>query len=179
MSRYKRIVILAFALIMTFLITSCGEVAKDGNSKVTENLVASIEKTGDKMELTKILKSGTKGKTSLEELVNEFEKMCQIKVDNIDEDDDLNLFETGVFDFNGKNEFYFSLVRQFPNGEDEYYQLHLDVIYDVTNDNKDFESCIWSDEVEGNFFDEVRNSKEYNLLKDMKFKRFEVNLDET
>lgn len=173
------IVIIACALIMTFLITSCGELSKYGNNKVTENSVTNIEKTGDKMKLTEILKSGTKDKTSLEELVNEFEKMCQIKLDNIDDDDDLNLFETGVFGFNRKSEFYFSLVRQFPNGEDEYYQLHLDVIYDVTNDNKDFESCIWSDESEGNFFNEVRNSKEYNLLKDMKFERIEVYLDET
>ena len=39
-----------------------------------------------------------------------------------DNDNDMILFETGTFSFTGENLFYFSLVRQFPNDEDEYYR---------------------------------------------------------
>lgn len=131
------------------------------------------------MKIVELLKTATQGKTSLSELVDEFERVCRIKIDGIDECDDLIFCEIGTFTFDEKARFYFSLVRQFPNGDDEYYQLHLDVIYDITNDNKDLESCIWSDETEGNFFIEVRNLQEYIVLKNTGFKKIEIYLDET
>lgn len=97
-------------------------------------------------------KSITKG-MSLAQIVDCFEKMCEAPI----EDDNI-LFETGTFYFTGEKLFYFSLVRQFPNGDGEYYQIHVDVQYNPTKQNKKFHKVKWSDCADGNFFDYIRNS---------------------
>ena len=48
---------------------------------------------------------------------------------NIPTEEDIILFETETYSFTGKPMFYFSLVRQFPDDEEEYYQIHVDVLY--------------------------------------------------
>lgn len=75
----------------------------------------------------------------LEELVDSFEKMCQRPIDT---DDELLLYETGTFSFMGPSYFYFSLVRQFPDGEGEYYQIHLDVLYEPSKKCENFSDCV-------------------------------------
>ena len=97
-------------------------------------------------------KSITKG-MSLAQIVDCFEKMCEapIEGDNI-------LFETGTLYLTRKKLFYFSLVRQFPNGDGDYYQIHVDVQYKSTGKYKNIHNAEWSDCVDGNFFDYIRNS---------------------
>lgn len=85
-----------------------------------------------KESLLEYLQNRISDKSSLEDIVDVFEKMC-----NIPFKEDMILFETGTYSFTGEPMFYFSLVRQFPNEEEEYYQIHVDVLYMPTAENKD------------------------------------------
>lgn len=127
-------------------------------------------------ELLKCLKTETGRKKKLEKLVDAFKNMCKISTDS---EEEMLLFETGIFDFTGEGMFYFSLVRQFPNGEGEYFQLHLDAMYQPDQENSRFCESIWDEDLEENFFDFVRNSEAYQLLRDRSAKKVHVYLDET
>ncbi len=113
----------------------------------------------------------------LDGLISAFEEMCEIPIE--EESEKMILFETGTYSFNGKPMFHFSLVRQYPNEEEEYYQLHLDIMYEPTPDNGSFQQATWSFEVEDNIFAYIRKSKEYMCLKDILIARVDVYMDET
>ena len=71
------------------------------------------------MDLVAYLKNAITDKMPLENIVDVFEQMCQVPIE-----EDMILFETGTYSFTGEPFFYFSLVRQFPNNiDDEFYQL--------------------------------------------------------
>ena len=65
------------------------------------------------LDYIKRLKEVINEGTSVQDIVRRFEEMCHEPIDN-----DMILFESGTFSFTGKELYYFSLVRQFPN-EDE------------------------------------------------------------
>ena len=112
---------------------------------------------------------------SLPEIVDAFERMCQIPME-----DSMILFETGVYDFTGEPLFYFSLVRQFPGGDgDEFLQLHANVLYRPTPENKAFWETVWDDDLDGDIFDHIRSSPAYAWAKDHEYDQVEVYLDET
>lgn len=129
------------------------------------------------MEILELLKDITREDMNLSELVNAFEKMCKIKINGVDEEEDMILFEVGGF--SGKSWTYFSLVRQFPNEDEEYIQLHLDIRYKIDTRNNLPSESIWSEEVSGNFFDYIRNSEGYLFLKDKQIIKVDVFMDET
>ena len=112
--------------------------------------------------------------STLEEIVNAFEKMCSVPIK-----EDLILFETGTYSFTGEPMFNFSLVRQFPNDEDEYYQIHVDVLYVPTEGTKDFEQTVWNDDMEENIFNFIKKTPEFIFCKDKEFCKIEIYLDET
>ena len=117
------------------------------------------------------------GKQSLDDLISVFEEMCEIPIE--EELEKMILFETGTYSFTGKPMFNFSLVRQYPNEEEEYYQLHLDIMFEPTSDNSSYEQATWSFEIEDNIFDYIRKSREYMCLKDIPIAKIEVYMDET
>ena len=121
--------------------------------------------------MQEILNQINKGQT-LDEIILLFEQMCQIPIK-----DDLLLFETGVFDFTGEDLYYFCLVRQYPNEDDEYYQIHVDILYKPHDLYNNINEQAWSDEV--NYFDYIRKSKIYDLLKNQEIDHVEVYIDET
>lgn len=129
------------------------------------------------MSILEYLQNATAGKNSLDELISVFEKMCEIPVEQ--EEERMLLFETGTYSFSGKPMFYFSLVRQYPNEEEEYYQLHLDVMYEPTVSNSSFQQVTWSFDIEESIFDYIRKSKEYSLLKDIDIGKIDIYMDET
>ena len=84
--------------------------------------------------LIKFLKNKITDKIPLEEIVDVFEQMCSIPLE-----EDMILFETGTFTTFAKEQvFQISLVRQFPNEDEEFYQIHVDIIYKPTNENAMF-----------------------------------------
>lgn len=91
-------------------------------------------KKTSKESLLGYLKNSISDNSSLEHIVSVFEEMCNMPLK-----EDMILFETGTYSFTGKPMFNFSLVRQFPNDEEEYYQIHVDVLYIPTEENKEIE----------------------------------------
>lgn len=126
------------------------------------------------MNILKYLKSEINETMQLSELVDVFEKMCQIPIEA-----DMILFETGTFSFSDQPMFYFSLARQYPNGEEEYFQLHLDIQYKPSNKNKLFSGSIWNEDIGEDFFSFVRNSDAYLSMKNEKIAKIDIYMDET
>ena len=108
-------------------------------------------------EILNYLNNAVNREMRLSELIDAFENMCMLN----SSEKDMILFETGTFSFTGESLFYFSLVRQFSNGEDEFFQLHVDIMYQPNSKNADFSYAYWNDEIEGNFFDFVKTLKVY------------------
>lgn len=134
------------------------------------------------MDLLAYLKNAVGDTMGLPELVDAFEKMCQIPLEDIPEEDDMLLFETGTYNFFGKEEFEFSLTRQYPNQiDDEYFQLRLTAFYEPNEKNHPFSDCAWDEdeEVEGDFFGFVRSSEAYQAMQNDKIMRIDVSLEET
>ena len=111
---------------------------------------------------------------AIKDIVDIFENSCQPM-----NEEDMILFETGTYSFTGKPMFNFSLVRQFPNDEEEYYQIHVDVLYMPTEENKDFERTIWNEDIEENIFNYIKKTPEFSFCKDKEFSKLEIYLDET
>ena len=94
-------------------------------------------------------------------------------------ENDMILFETGTYSFTGEPLFYFSLVRQLPNDEEEYVQIHVDVLYAPTQRNENFQSSTWNEELEEDIFTYIRKSEAYLTMKAEKYINVNVYMDET
>lgn len=130
--------------------------------------------------LIKFLKDKITNKSSLEEIVNIFERMCRVQLENIETEEDMILFETGTFSTAEDEPFFlFSLVRQFPNEEEEFYQIHLEILYKADEQNKMFNETIWSEDLNENIFDYIKNSNIFNYAKNKKYSTVKIWGDET
>ena len=124
--------------------------------------------------LIKFLKDKITDKTPLEEIVDVFEKMCSIPLE-----EDMILFETGTFTtFASEPVFEISLVRQFSN-DDEFFQLHVDILYKPTSENKIFSEATWNEDLSENIFDYIRKSEVFAYAKNKEYIKVEIYLDET
>lgn len=124
--------------------------------------------------LIKYLNDEITDKMSFEEIVNVFEQMCSIPIE-----EDMILFETGTFSFAGESQFKISLVRQFENDDEEFYQIHVDVLYKPTSGNKGFSEAIWDEDLSENIFDYIRKSKVFAYAKNEEYIKTKIYLDET
>nr|WP_223326597.1 hypothetical protein [Streptococcus oralis] len=52
-----------------------------------------------------------------------------------------------------------SMVRQVPNDDEEFYQVHLDIFYKPTSENAEFRESIWDEDPDENIFDYIRKSE--------------------
>lgn len=122
----------------------------------------------------KFLKDKIVDKMSPEEIVDVFEQMCSIPLE-----EDMILFETGTFSsFVPEPVFEISLVRQFPN-DDEFYQIHTDILYKPTDKNKIFREATWNEDLSENIFDYIRKSEAFAYAKNQEYIKAEIYLDET
>ena len=126
------------------------------------------------MDYLNFLKESIDETMSLSDIVYVFEKMCEKQIDN-----DMVLFETGTFSFTGEPYFYFSLVRQFPNDEEEFYQIHVDILFMSNRENQRFSEATWNEEIDENIFDYIRKSKAYEYAKSETYEKIEIYMDET
>ena len=125
--------------------------------------------------LLKILKDKIVDKTPLEEIVDVFEQMCSIPLE-----DDMILFETGTFStFEPEPVFEISLVRQFPNDDEEYCQIHVDILYKPTGENEIFSETTWDEDLSESIFDYIRKSKVFAYAKNQEYIKVEIYSDET
>ena len=114
-------------------------------------------------------------KMSLEDMVAIFEDLCREPID-----DEMILFEVGTFtNVSDKPLFQLSLVRQVPDEDEEYYQLHLDIFYEASRENQIFSESTWDEDLEENFFDYIRNSEVFAYAKEEEYLAVKIYLEET
>lgn len=124
----------------------------------------------------RFLKDKITDKMPLENIVDVFEQMCSMPLEN-----DVILFETGTFStFSPEPLFQISLVRQYPNEEDdEYFQICVNILYKPTSENKKYHKAIWSQELDENIFDYIRESEVFAYAKNKEYLKVEIYLNET
>ena len=111
----------------------------------------------------------------VEGIVDVFEQMCSTPLE-----EDMVLFETGTFtDFSKEPFFQISLVRQFSNDDEEFYQIHVDILYEPTAENKIFSEATWDEDLNGNIFDYIRKSDVLAYAKNHKYIEVKTYMDET
>ena len=126
-------------------------------------------------KLIDFLKNKITERSSLEEIVNVFERMCSIPLE-----EDMILFETGTFTTSGDEPmFQISLVRQFPNEDEEFYQVHVDIFYETDDENKKMSESVWDEDLSENIFDYIRNSKAFAYAKSKEYHKVKIWCDET
>ena len=104
------------------------------------------------------LKDRITDKMPLEDMVEIFEDLCSVPIE-----DEMILFETGAYSaISNKPLFQLSLVRQAPNEDEEFYQVHLDIFY-----------------IEENIFDYIRASDVFAYAKKQEYLAVNIYLDET
>ena len=121
------------------------------------------------------LKERITDRMSLEDMVAIFEDLCRDPIE-----DEMILFETGTFtSISDKPLFQLSLVRQAPNEDEEFYQVHLDIFYEASQDNQIFSESTWDEDLEENIFDYIRNSEVFVYAKEQEYLAVKMYLEET
>ena len=114
-------------------------------------------------------------KIPLEDMVAIFEDLCRDPID-----DEMILFESGTFTSISDNPlFQLSLVRQAPNEDEEFYQVHLDILYEASQDNQIFSESTWDEDIEESIFDYIRASEVFNYAKEQEYQAVKIYLEET
>lgn len=125
-------------------------------------------------KVAEYLRNTITDKMTLKDIVDIFENVCQPMTE-----EDMVLFETGTYSFTGEELFYFSLVKQVPAEDDEYYQLHIDILYKPNAENKKLNTTVWDEDLEENIFDYIRNSEAFNYAQRDDYIKTDVYVDET
>ena len=126
------------------------------------------------MDCIEFLKENINENMSLSDIVSVFEKMCEEPMEN-----DMLLFQTGIYDYTDEPLFYFDLVRQYPNEDEEFYQIHVELSYKPSSENQKCNESIWNEEIDGDFFGYIRNSESYKCASADSYEKINIYLDET
>lgn len=89
------------------------------------------------------------------------------------------LFEAGIYNFTGEDFFYFSLVKQYPNEDEEYVQEHTDILFKPDAENRDLKECVWNFDIEENIFAYIKKSKAYEYATQHSYIKVDTYEDET
>ena len=125
--------------------------------------------------ISNLLKESVNKNMSLEELIDKFYEMSKIPVVT---ESDLLLFET----YNEEDNYVFSLIRQTDEEgvQDSYFQLNLLIEFEkssLTENIKQYSE--WDDGLEENFFDFIKKSEAFLILKNQKVKNIKIYGDGT
>ena len=164
----KKVLYVILISILVLIFTSC-----DFNVYPPANETMMYSEV-DEMALLEFLNNNISSDNTIDEIINVFEEMCKTPIE-----DDLLLLEYGTYNFTGEKLFYFDLVRQYPDGDGEYYQLRVSVTFSPDKENRKLNDTLWSDDTEENFFDYIRKSSGYNYAKVNQNKSVEIRIDQT
>ena len=147
-----------------------------GNSNLRVDVSTNVQEDNkvNDMQLLDFLKQNTTPQNTTDEIIDVFEQMCKTPIE-----EDLLLLEYGVYDFDGEDLFYFDLVRQYPDGEGEYYQLRVSLTFAPDKQNRKLNDTLWSDDTDEDFFDYIRKSSGYDYAKNNSFKSIDIRIDGT
>ena len=170
----KKSITVALILILIFIFSGCS-LNDDiiSNENTTLNTYKSDNEV-DSVSLLNFLKDNISTDNTVDEIINVFEEMCKTPVE-----EDLLLLEYGVYDFTGEELFYFDLVRQYPDGEGEYYQLRVSLMFSPDEINRELQDTLWSDDTSENFFDYIHKSSGYEYAKNHIIKSIDIRIDQT
>lgn len=126
------------------------------------------------MQLLDFLKENITNQNTTDEIIDVFKQMCKTPIE-----EDLLLLEYGVYDFDEEDLFYFDLVRQYPDGDGEYYQLRVSLMFAPDKQNRKLNDTLWSDDTDEDFFDYIRKSSGYDYAKNHSFKSIDIRIDRT
>ena len=121
------------------------------------------------------LRESITDKMPLEEMVAIFEELCREPIEN-----EMVLFETGTFTaISDKPMFQLSLVRQVPNEDEEFNQIHLDIFYEASRENQIFSESTWDEDLEENIFDYIRASEVFAYAREQEYQAINIYMDQT
>lgn len=125
--------------------------------------------------LIKFLEDKITDKMSVEEIIDVFEQMCSTPPE-----ENMVLFETGTFTAFSKEPFFqISLVRQFSNDDEEFYQIHVVILYKPTSENKMFSEATWDEDLDESIFDYIRKSESFAYARNHEYIEVKIYMDET
>lgn len=170
----KKLIAIVSALVLVAIFNSC---SFDGDKVSNDYTTVNSEKSDGEakgMSLLNFLKENISNDNTVDEIINVFEEMCKTPIE-----EDLLLTEYGVYDFTGEELFYFDLVRQYPDGEGEYYQLRVSLMFSPDEVNRELQDTLWSDDTNENFFEYIRKSSGYDYAKNHTIKSIDIRIDQT
>ena len=170
----KKSIAVVLVLILIFIFSGCSlndDIISNENTTLNAN---KSDNEVDSVSLLNFLKDNISTDNTVDEIINVFEEMCKTPVE-----EDLLLLEYGVYDFTGEELFYFDLVRQYPDGEGEYYQLRVSLMFSPDEINRELQDTLWSDDTNENFFDYIRKSSGYEYAKNHVIKTIDIRIDQT
>lgn len=126
------------------------------------------------MKSLEFLKQNISTNNTLDEIIDVFKKMCKEPIE-----EELFLLEYGVYDYDDKDMFCYDLVRQYPDGDGEYYQLRVSLMFEPDQQNCQLNDTLWSDDTDEDFFDYIRKSAGYDYAKNHTFKTIDIRIDQT
>ena len=128
-------------------------------------------------KLCKKLEKEIKQDMTLDQAIDAFFKVVSSAKPN---DEEMLLFEVGCYPFEGsENSCLFCLVRQTPSPDDEFYQMHMIVVFEAGKEEKKLNESVWHEEVDDDLREYVLASKAYKILKNKQIKKIAVWVDET
>ena len=68
---------------------------------------------------------------------------------------------------------------RFPNDDEEFYQIHVDISYQPASENEIFKESTWDEDLSENIFDYIRKSEVFTYAKNKEYMKVEIYLDET
>ena len=134
----------------------------------------SVVNEEDEMDFLEFLNERISADNTVDEIMAVFEEMCKTPIK-----DELLLLEYGVYNYTGQELFYFDMVRQYPDGEGEYYQLRVSLAFLPDNENCKLNDTLWSDDTTENFFDYARRSSGYQYAKNKQIHAIDIRIDQT
>lgn len=128
-------------------------------------------------KLCKMLEEEVKQVTTLDQAIDAFFKVVSLAKPN---DEEMLLYEVGCYSFDGPDKnCEFCLVRQTPTRDDEFYQMHMELIFEAGEEEQKLDECEWHEKGDDDLRDYVHQSNAYNVLKNKQFSKIRVWVDET
>ena len=146
------------------------------NDGVSKNTTAA--KIDNQKQLAKKLERKINKIGSLDQAVKAFFEVVSEASPN---DEEMFLYEVGCYPVDDNSQAcMFCLIRQTPAEDGEYYQMILQLQYDICDEFCSLSECEWHDSGDdADLYEYVMKSEAYNVLKDKNIKKISVWIDET
>ena len=166
----KRMLMGCLVLVLSLGLLACG--SSEQLPPTDQNINEDVDRTA----LLEYLKNNITTESTADEIIEVFRQMCQTPIA-----EDLLLNEYGAYDldFTGKKCFYYNLVRQFPDGEGEFYQIRVSMVFSVDDENSRLFKTIWSDSTDEDFFTYIRRFPGYDYVITHEIRDIEIRIEQT